>query len=155
MSATAARAGKARKTAGWIARGGTESARCRTLRGMSGARRRPTPILRLPSSRRSRRSSKLRQRSAVECRLNSIASASTSGSGMPVWCERAAPLPRSPAQVTCASMGRASMPRAALVRIGDVITVALERTVRVLKVKGFTERRGPAKACDGLYEEMV
>ena len=41
------------------------------------------------------------------------------------------------------------------VRIGDVITVALERTVRVLKVKGFSERRGPAKACDGLYEEMV
>jgi ribosome-associated heat shock protein Hsp15 len=41
------------------------------------------------------------------------------------------------------------------VRSGDVITVALERTVRVLKVKGFTERRGPAKACDGLYEEMV
>jgi hypothetical protein len=25
----------------------------------------------------------------------------------------------------------------------------------VLKVKGFIERRGPAKACDGLYEEMV
>jgi len=41
------------------------------------------------------------------------------------------------------------------VRIGDVIAVALERTVRVLKVKGFSERRGPAKACDGLYEEMV
>ena len=41
------------------------------------------------------------------------------------------------------------------VRIGDVITVALERTVRVLKVKGFTERRGPAKACEGLYEELV
>ena len=29
------------------------------------------------------------------------------------------------------------------VRIGDVITVALDRTVRVLKVKGFIERRGP------------
>ena len=41
------------------------------------------------------------------------------------------------------------------VRIGDVITVALDRTVRVLKVKGFIERRGPAKACDGLYQEMV
>ena len=41
------------------------------------------------------------------------------------------------------------------VRIGDVITVALERTVRVLKVQGFTERRGPAKACEGLYEELV
>ena len=42
-----------------------------------------------------------------------------------------------------------------LVRIGDVITVALERTVRVLKVKGFVERRGPAKACESLYDELV
>lgn len=41
------------------------------------------------------------------------------------------------------------------VRVGDVITVALERTVRVLKVKGFIERRGPATACDGLYEDLV
>jgi len=40
------------------------------------------------------------------------------------------------------------------VRIGDVITVALERTVRVLKVRGFVERRGPAKTCDGLYEDL-
>ena len=42
-----------------------------------------------------------------------------------------------------------------LVRIGDVITVALERTVRVLKVKGFVERRGPAKTCYGLYEDVA
>ena len=41
-----------------------------------------------------------------------------------------------------------------LVRIGDVITVALERTVRVLEVRGFVERRGPAKTCDGLYEDL-
>jgi ribosome-associated heat shock protein Hsp15 len=73
---------------------------------------------------------------------------------MPAWCGRAAPLPRSPAQVTCASMGRINAP-SRFVRIGDVITVALERTVRVLKVQGFTERRGPAKACEGLYEELV
>ncbi len=42
-----------------------------------------------------------------------------------------------------------------LVRMGDVITVALERTVRVLKVKGFIERRGPAKTSDGLYEDLA
>jgi ribosomal 50S subunit-recycling heat shock protein len=84
-----------------------------------------------------------------------IASESTSGSGMPAWCERAAPLPRSPAQVTCASNGARIGAPSRFVRIGDVITVALDRTVRVLKVKGFIERRGPAKACDGLYEEMV
>lgn len=42
-----------------------------------------------------------------------------------------------------------------LVRTGDVITVALERTVRVLKVRGFVERRGPAKAGETLYEELT
>jgi ribosome-associated heat shock protein Hsp15 len=42
-----------------------------------------------------------------------------------------------------------------LVRAGDVITVALERTVRVLKVKGFIERRGPAKSGESLYEDLV
>ena len=30
-----------------------------------------------------------------------------------------------------------------MVRTGDVITVALDRGVRVLKVTGFAERRGP------------
>src|SRR6185312_636520 len=30
-----------------------------------------------------------------------------------------------------------------MVRLGDVITVALDHAVRVLKVRGFTERRGP------------
>src|SRR5271157_3054053 len=30
-----------------------------------------------------------------------------------------------------------------MVRLGDVITVALDHAVRVLRVRGFTERRGP------------
>jgi ribosome-associated heat shock protein Hsp15 len=42
-----------------------------------------------------------------------------------------------------------------LVRTGDVITVALERNVRVLKVRGFVGRRGPARASQDLYEELV
>ncbi len=42
-----------------------------------------------------------------------------------------------------------------MVRAGDVITVALESTVRVLKVKGFTERRGPAETGRMLYEEWA
>ncbi len=42
-----------------------------------------------------------------------------------------------------------------LVRSGDVITVALERCVRVLKVKGFIERRGPAGTGQSLYDELV
>jgi ribosome-associated heat shock protein Hsp15 len=42
-----------------------------------------------------------------------------------------------------------------MVRTGDVITVALERRVRVLKVVGFRERRGPASSGDTLYEELT
>jgi len=40
------------------------------------------------------------------------------------------------------------------VRAGDVITVALDRAVRVLKVTGFVERRGPASSVQSLYEEL-
>jgi ribosome-associated heat shock protein Hsp15 len=41
-----------------------------------------------------------------------------------------------------------------LVRAGDVITVALDRAVRVLKVRGFVERRGSAQAGRDLYQEL-
>ena len=40
------------------------------------------------------------------------------------------------------------------VKTGDVITVALDRTVRVLKVAGFAERRGGAQAGRALYEDL-
>jgi ribosome-associated heat shock protein Hsp15 len=40
------------------------------------------------------------------------------------------------------------------VRTGDVVTVALDRTVRVLKVTGFVERRGPAGTAKALYEDL-
>jgi ribosome-associated heat shock protein Hsp15 len=40
------------------------------------------------------------------------------------------------------------------VRTGDVITVALDRRVRVLKVKGFVERRGPAGVGQSLYGDL-
>lgn len=40
------------------------------------------------------------------------------------------------------------------VRPGDVVTVALDRTVRVLKVTGFAERRGGAEAAAALYEDL-
>jgi ribosome-associated heat shock protein Hsp15 len=39
-------------------------------------------------------------------------------------------------------------------KAGDVITVALDRTVRVLKVAGFSERRGDAQAGRALYEDL-
>lgn len=41
-----------------------------------------------------------------------------------------------------------------MVRSGDVITVALDRRVRVLKVRGFAERRGPAGTAAALYEDL-
>jgi ribosome-associated heat shock protein Hsp15 len=42
-----------------------------------------------------------------------------------------------------------------MVAKGDVITVALDYSVRVLKVRGFVERRGPAAAGETLYEELT
>jgi ribosome-associated heat shock protein Hsp15 len=42
-----------------------------------------------------------------------------------------------------------------MVRTGDVITVALDRSVRVLKVRGFVERRGPAASIESLYEDLA
>jgi ribosome-associated heat shock protein Hsp15 len=41
-----------------------------------------------------------------------------------------------------------------MVRTGDVITVALDRRVRVLKVRGFVERRGSAAGTATLYEDL-
>jgi ribosome-associated heat shock protein Hsp15 len=40
------------------------------------------------------------------------------------------------------------------VRAGDVVTVALDRTVRIMKVAGFAERRGDADAARILYEDL-
>ena len=42
-----------------------------------------------------------------------------------------------------------------MVRTGDVVTVALDRRVRVLKVSGFRPRRGPAGTGETLYEELA
>ncbi|MBR0719467.1 RNA-binding S4 domain-containing protein [Bradyrhizobium liaoningense] len=40
------------------------------------------------------------------------------------------------------------------IKIGDVLTIALDRAVRVMKVIGFSERRGDASAARVLYEEL-
>ena len=42
-----------------------------------------------------------------------------------------------------------------LVRANDVITVALDRTVRILKVTGFAERRGDAAVAQTLWEDLT
>jgi len=40
------------------------------------------------------------------------------------------------------------------VKAGDVLTIALDRSVRVLKVLGFSEQRGNATAARVLYEDL-
>jgi ribosome-associated heat shock protein Hsp15 len=40
------------------------------------------------------------------------------------------------------------------VKIGDVLTVGLDRSVRVLKVAAFSERRGDAAVARVLYEDL-
>ena len=42
-----------------------------------------------------------------------------------------------------------------LVRLGDVVTIALDRTVRIMKVMGFAERRGDAAAASVLFEDLT
>jgi ribosome-associated heat shock protein Hsp15 len=41
------------------------------------------------------------------------------------------------------------------VRPGDVVTVALDRIVRIMKVVGFAERRGAAAGARLLYEDLA
>ena len=40
------------------------------------------------------------------------------------------------------------------VKVGDVLTIALDNSVRILKVIGFSERRGDATAAGVLYEDL-
>jgi ribosome-associated heat shock protein Hsp15 len=41
------------------------------------------------------------------------------------------------------------------VRLGDVVTVALDRSVRVLKIAAFAERRGAAESARVLMEDLT
>lgn len=40
------------------------------------------------------------------------------------------------------------------IKLGDVVTVALDRSVRVMTITGFSERRGDASAARLLYTEL-
>ncbi|HEY1475942.1 MAG TPA: RNA-binding S4 domain-containing protein [Pseudolabrys sp.] len=42
-----------------------------------------------------------------------------------------------------------------LVRTGDVVTLALDRAVKVLQVEGFCERRGGPPAARALYRDLT
>ena len=41
------------------------------------------------------------------------------------------------------------------VRLGDVVTLALDRSVKVVKVEGFCEKRGNAPAARALYRDLT
>lgn len=51
--------------------------------------------------------------------------------------------------------GRRMTAAAHPVRIGDVVTLALDRSVRVLRVEGICERRGGAPAARALYRDLT
>ena len=41
------------------------------------------------------------------------------------------------------------------VRTGDVVTVALDRSVKMVRVEGFAQRRGDAAAARALYRDLT
>jgi len=42
-----------------------------------------------------------------------------------------------------------------LVRVGDVVTLALDRSVRVVRVEGLCEKRGSAPTARALYRDLT
>jgi ribosome-associated heat shock protein Hsp15 len=42
-----------------------------------------------------------------------------------------------------------------LVRVGDVVTLALDRAVKVVRVEGFCEKRGDAPAAREIYRDLT
>ena len=51
--------------------------------------------------------------------------------------------------------GRRMMAPGQAVRAGDVITLALDRSVRVLRVEAFRDRRGSAAEARALYGDLT
>jgi ribosome-associated heat shock protein Hsp15 len=51
--------------------------------------------------------------------------------------------------------GRRVVAASRTVRVGDVVLIALDRAVRVLKVLGFSERRGSFDLAKGLYQDLA
>jgi ribosome-associated heat shock protein Hsp15 len=120
----------------------------------SAARSSQIRIRRLPNSLRSRPSLKPRPRSAAEV------AAGVEHQRIDRWLWHARIVRTRDAAAGLADAGHIRVNGARIdapsraVRIGDVVTVALDRRVRVLKVCGFVARRGPASSTETLYEEL-
>ena len=121
----------------------------------TAATRRPIPIRRSPSWRRSRRSSRRTPRSGVKKRRERI--------GPPAHRQMAVARARGAHPLGGGGARRSGHVRlngqridapSRAVRLGDVVTVALDRTVRVLKVAGFAERRGAAETAQALWQDL-
>src|SRR3954449_5911801 len=115
------------------------------------ATRRPIPIRRSPSSRRSRRSSRPMPRSGANA---------LDRQRIDKWLWHARVVRTRSAAAALVASGhvringaRTDAPSRA-VRPGDVVTVALDRTVRLMKVVGFVERRGGSETARTLYEDL-
>ena len=94
--------------------------------------------------------------SGQAARRVATASASTNGCGTRASCARAPPRRRSPRRAMCGSTGRGSTPPASAVRPGDVVTVALDRGVRVLKVTRLrASAAAPPSRRRALYEDLA
>ena len=77
---------------------------------------------------------------ACACRvMPRTANASTNGSGMPAWCARAATPRHWRRPAMCGSTASVSPRPASRCAIGDVVTLALDRSVRVVQVEGFCD----------------
>lgn len=75
-----------------------------------------------------------------------------------LWFARMARTRSAAADLVCDGHVRINGQRALLaakpVKIGDVLTIALERDVRLLRVAGIALRRGPFEEARRLYEDM-
>jgi len=78
------------------------------------------------------------------------ANASLIGSGT-----RAATRPRWRKPATSRLNGRRITAASQLVKFGDVVTLALGRSVRVIRVEGLCDSRGVAAAARALYLDMT
>ena len=76
-----------------------------------------------------------------------------------LWHARMVRTRRDAATLTTAGFVRVNVKRMTAaghpVRIGDVVTLALDRSVRVIRVKGLCERRGDAPAARALYSDLA
>src|SRR5215469_14521567 len=124
-----------------------------TTHHVASARSSPTPTRRLPSWRRSRPSSRRTPRSAAE-----TAPADRQRIDRWLWNARIVRTRSAAASLAVAGHVRVNGVRVVApgrdVKCGDVVTVALNSGVRILKVSGLALRRGNAAAAVHLYEEL-